>query len=99
MVVVDDGSNNGSHGNTSVLALDGTTTLEGLRLSLEPSERIVDSEGLGDTELELADSKSGLGGGLGSRGEGGGRGDKGGGDSKLHFILISVPRRNGTNQK
>ena len=58
VVVVDDGSNNGSHSNTSVLALNSTTTLEGLRLSLEPSKRIEDSKGLSDTELELTDGKS-----------------------------------------
>jgi len=50
VVVVDDGSNNGHHGNTSVLALDGTTTLEGLRLGVHPSERIEDSEGLGGSK-------------------------------------------------
>ena len=51
VVVVDNGSNNGSHGNTSVLALDGSATFEGLRLGLEPSKRIVDSKGLSDTEF------------------------------------------------
>ena len=58
MVVVHDSSNNGSHGNTAVLALNSTTTLKGLWLSIEPSERIEDSKGLGDTELELTDGKS-----------------------------------------
>ena len=55
VVVVHDGSNNGSHGNTSVLALDGTTTLEGLWFSVQPSKRIEDSERLSGTELELVD--------------------------------------------
>jgi len=41
-----------------VLALNSTTTLKGLWLSIEPSERIEDSKGLGDTELELTDGKS-----------------------------------------
>ena len=64
VVVVDDASNDGSHGNTSVLALDGTTTLEGFRLVIQPSERIVDTEGGGGTELELVDVQGGLGSGL-----------------------------------
>ena len=51
VVVVDDGSDDGSHGNTSVLTFDGTTTFEGLRLGLEPSKRIVDSKRLSDTEF------------------------------------------------
>ena len=51
VVVVDDGSDDGSHGNTSVLTFDGTTTFEGLRLGLEPSKRIVDSERLSDSEF------------------------------------------------
>jgi len=59
VVVVDDGSNNGSHGNTSVLALNGTTTLEGLRLGLHPSERIENTKGLSGSKLELTDLKAG----------------------------------------
>ena len=83
VVVVDDGAEDGSHGDAAVLALDGTTTLEGLGLSLEPAEGIVDAEGLGDTELELRDGEvggdtAGLGGG-----EGGGGADKGSEGSKL----------------
>ena len=85
VVVVDDGAEDGSHGDAAVLALDGTTTLEGLGLSLEPAEGIVDAEGLGDTELELRDGEvggdtAGLGGG---GGEGGGGADKGSEGSKL----------------
>ena len=85
VVVVDNGTDDGSHGNAAVLALDGTTTLEGLGLGLEPAEGIVDAEGLGDTELELRDGEvggdtSGLGGG-----EGGGRGGAKGGNSELHL--------------
>ena len=53
VVVVDNSSHNGSHGNTSVLALDGTTTFEGLRLSVQPSERIVDSKRGGGSKLKL----------------------------------------------
>ena len=51
VVVVDDGSDDGGHSNTSVLAFDGTTTFEGLRLGLEPSKRIVDTKRLSDTEF------------------------------------------------
>jgi len=36
-----------------MLTLDGTTTLEGLGLGVQPSERIEDSEGFGDTKLKL----------------------------------------------
>ena len=51
VVVVDNGTNNSSHGDTSVLTFDSTTTFKGLRLGLEPSERIIDSERLSDTEF------------------------------------------------
>ena len=40
VVVVNNASNNGSHGNTSVLTLNGTTTFESLRLGIKPSKRI-----------------------------------------------------------
>ena len=88
VVVVDDGTDDGSHGNAAVLALDGTTTLEGLGLGLEPAEGIVDAEGLGDTELELRDGEvggdtAGLGGG-----KGGGRGGAKGGNSELHLNVL-----------
>ena len=53
VVVVDNHTNNSSHGNTSVLALDGSATFEGLGLSLQPSQRIVDTKGFGDSELQL----------------------------------------------
>ena len=44
VVVVDDGSEDSSHGDAAVLALDGTTTLEGLGLGVQPAKRIVDTE-------------------------------------------------------
>ena len=53
VVVVDDGTNDGSHRNASVLALDGTATLEVLWLSVHPSERIEDAEGLGGADLQI----------------------------------------------
>jgi len=61
VVVVDDASDNGSHGNTSVLALDGTAALEGLWLALDPAKWIEDTEWLSDTELELVDIEGGGG--------------------------------------
>ena len=90
VVVVDDGTDNGHHGNTSVLALNSTTTLEGFGLSLEPSKRIVNSKGLSDSKLELADSKrSGGLGGLG-RGESGGGSGEEGGNGELHCELLFI---------
>ena len=84
VVVVDDGTDDGSHGNAAVLALNGTTTLEGLGLSLEPAEGIVNAEGLGDTKLELRDGEVGSDpAGLG-RGKRGGRSSKKGGNGELH---------------
>ena len=85
VVVVDNGSNNSSHGNTSVLALDSSAAFEGLRLSVQPSERVENSKGLGDTKFEFADLKGGGGLSLLGRGESGSRGDEGGEDSRLHF--------------
>ena len=84
VVVVDDGTDNGSHSNTSVLALNSTTTLECLWFGLEPSKRVENTEGLGDTKLKLADSKGGRGlGGLG-RGKSGGGSSEEGSDGELH---------------
>ena len=59
VVVVDDGSYDGSHGNTSVLTLNSTTTLESLRLGIEPSKRIENSEGLGSSKLDLTNLEGG----------------------------------------
>ena len=85
VVVVDNVSNNGGHANTSVLALDGTTTLEGLGLVVEPSKRIENTERGGDTNLKLVDHVEGGGGLAGlSRGEGRNSGEEKGGDGKLH---------------
>ena len=61
VVVVHDGTDNSGHGNTSVLAFDGTTTFEGLRLSFEPSERIVNAKGLGDTKFCMIQYKLKMG--------------------------------------
>ena len=59
VVVVNDGSDNGSHSNTSVLALNGSATFEGLRLSVHPAKRIENTKWLGGSELKLGNSKSG----------------------------------------
>jgi len=42
-----------------VLSLDRTAALEGLRLGIEPTEGIVDTEGGGVTELELGGRREG----------------------------------------
>jgi hypothetical protein len=93
VVVVNDDSNNGSHGDTSVLTLNGTTTLESFWLRVQPSQRIKDSEWLGDTKLKLVDIQGGRGLGGGSWGKGSSRGDKEGGNSKLHgeiFVCLLI---------
>ena len=51
VVVVDNGTDDSSHGNTSVLAFDSPTTFEGFGLGLEPSKRIIDTKRLSDTEF------------------------------------------------
>ena len=43
VVVVDNGTDDGSHANAAVLALDGATALEVLGLGVEPSEGVVDT--------------------------------------------------------
>ncbi len=55
VVVVDDASDDGSHGNTSVLALDSSATFESLGLGLDPTKRIKDTKRLGGTDLKLID--------------------------------------------
>ena len=88
VVVVDDDTNDGSHSNTSVLALNGTTTFEGLGLSLQPAKRIINSKRLGDTKLKLGNSKGAGGLGLLGRGEGGGGSGKEGGNGELHLDCL-----------
>ena len=78
-------ANKGDHADAAVLPLDSAAALEGLGLSVEPSEGIKDAEGLGDSQLELIHHLHGGGGGGGNRGvERTGGGDKGGGESVLH---------------
>ena len=89
VVVVNDGSNNGHHGNTAVLALYGTAALEGLRLGFKPAKRVEYTKGLRCTQFELAHHVEGGGGGLlGNWGEGGGRANKEGGNGELHLVLF-----------
>ena len=83
VVVVDDGADDGGHGDAAVLALDGATALEGLGLGVEPAEGIVDAEGGGGTDLKLVDGeRSGGAAGLGG-GEGGSASEEGGKGSEL----------------
>ena len=49
VVVVDNASDDGSHGNTTVLALNSTAALERFGLSLDPTEGVEHAERLGDT--------------------------------------------------
>eukprot|EP01083_Nonionella_stella_P074563 202317_1 len=79
-------SYNSKHGNTSVLNLNKSETVEFCLVSvLNKSERIEESKGLLDSKLTLESAE-----GSGSlcnlgRSEGGSRDSKGGGDDKLHF--------------
>ena len=82
---VDDLSDKGDHADASVLALDGPAALEGLGLGVEPSKRVKDSKGLGNSKLELINHLHG-GGGRGGHGrvERTSGGEEGGGESVLH---------------
>mmetsp|Transcript_5288 Transcript_5288/g.12325 ORF Transcript_5288/g.12325 Transcript_5288/m.12325 type:complete len:263 (-) Transcript_5288:212-1000(-) len=101
VVVVDDDTDNGSHGNTSVLTFDSTTTFKRLGLRFEPSKRIIDSQRGSDTNLEFIDVQRGGGLCLLGRGESGRRGDEGGKDGRLHFefIFFDISARNSRNRK
>jgi hypothetical protein len=79
-------SNNGKHGDTSVLDLDVSETVELVLVTIrDEAQRIEESERSLGTELGLEGhgDSSGLGSLLG-RGEGGSRGDEGGDDDRLH---------------
>jgi hypothetical protein len=56
VVIVDDDTDNGSHGNTSVLALDSSATLEGLGLGLDPAKGIIDTKRLSDSERAFSEN-------------------------------------------
>ena len=59
VVVVNDGSNNGHHGNTAMLSLNGTTAFEGLWFAVKPSKRIEYSKRSSGTELKLVNHVKG----------------------------------------
>mmetsp|Transcript_9033 Transcript_9033/g.22392 ORF Transcript_9033/g.22392 Transcript_9033/m.22392 type:complete len:229 (-) Transcript_9033:73-759(-) len=84
---LDHHTDEGSHGDTSVLDFDGTTTGEGVGV-LSKSKRIEQVQRTRvDSKTVRGASISGDGGGsacLLGRGEGGGRGGKGGKDGELH---------------
>mmetsp|Transcript_3045 Transcript_3045/g.8595 ORF Transcript_3045/g.8595 Transcript_3045/m.8595 type:complete len:218 (-) Transcript_3045:42-695(-) len=84
--LLDQVSDDGEHGDASVLDLDVTEAVELLLVSVsDEAERIEESErGLG-AELVLEGLDGGGAGGLLGRGEGGGGGDEGGDDDGLHF--------------
>ena len=54
---MDEHADDSDHGDATVLALYRTATLEGLGLGLEPSERVKDTEGVGDSDLKLVNIK------------------------------------------
>ena len=87
VVVVGDDTNNGSHGDTSVLALDGTTAFEGLGLSIEPSKRIKDTKRGGGADLELIDIQSGGSLSLLGRGESVGGTSEEVGENERHHVV------------
>mmetsp|Transcript_78 Transcript_78/g.175 ORF Transcript_78/g.175 Transcript_78/m.175 type:complete len:213 (-) Transcript_78:77-715(-) len=91
VVVVNNVSNDGSHANTSVLALHGTTTFEGLWGGVEPPERIKHTQRRSGSKLQLVHhvhSRRGrLGGLLGGGSKGTGRCGKESGDKELHGLL------------
>ena len=89
----DDVTQEGKHGNTSVLDLNVTETVETVLVGIiKKSKRIVESKRSLGTELGLEGVKGGGGlAGLG-RGEGGGGGDGGGKDNRLHFGYWLVSR-------
>jgi len=85
VVVVDNASDNGHHGNTSVLALDSATTLERFWLVVQPSERIKDTKWGSSSELKLVDHIQGGGSLAGlDRDESGGRADEESSDGDRH---------------
>jgi hypothetical protein len=56
VVIKDNDTNDGSHGNTSMLVVDDMTMmLQGFGLSLKPAKRIIDTKRGGDTNLKLID--------------------------------------------
>jgi hypothetical protein len=92
VVVVDNDTDNSSHGNTSVLALDSSATLERLGFSFEPSKGVIDSKRGGDTDLKFIDVQGGGCLSLLGRGESGGGSGEEGGDSEFHLVCLNTER-------
>ena len=86
----DEVSNNGKHGNTSVLDLDIPEAVEVALVTVgDKSEGIEESERSLGAELVLEGLEGGGGGGLLGGSESGGGGDEGGKDGELHGVQIS----------
>lgn len=82
---LDKETNNGKHGNTSVLDLNQTKAVElGLVTIGDESQRIPESKGKGGTDVSLEAVQGGRTGGVLGRSEGSGGGKGGGKDSELH---------------
>ena len=75
-----------------MLPLDSAAALEGLRLSVEPAEGVVNAEGSGVAELELVDAEGGGRLGGSSRSKGRGRSDEGSEKGELHRLMNCVAR-------
>ena len=91
---MDNLSNQRHHADTSMFALNGTATLKGFGLSVEPSKGIVDTKGLSDSELKLIyhvhrSCDLGL---VKSRGERDGGADEEGCDGELHLKTNDLMR-------
>jgi len=90
---LDQHTDEGNHGDTSVLDFDGTTTGEGVGV-LGKSKRIEEIQRTRvDTKTVRGSGITVDGGGstgLLGRGEGGGRGGKGGDDEKLHGDFVKI---------
>ena len=84
-------TNDGKHGDTSVLEFDVSETIETFLVGLrEESKWVPVSEWLLDTDLVLEGLDGSAGGSLLGRGEGGSSGDKGGGDDGLHGVQRKI---------
>ena len=95
-VLLDEVSNDGKHGDTSVLDLDVTETVELLLVSISNhAERVEEAKRRLGSELVLEGLQGGGLGGLLGRGEGGGGGEEGGEDGKLHLDNCSKNVRRG----
>ena len=82
-------TNDGKHGNTSVLELNISETIETLLAStVEKAKRVELSKGLLGTKGILEGTEGGGGSSLLGRGKGGSRGDERGKNGGLHFYLV-----------